>query len=126
MTRDITTRIVACQEEINALKTYQATQADSYRFYKYRTDDLYVNASRTVEVVFHPLKADETQVICNFALGDCRQTTGYVYFAGGVHVSNPLHYTISFSSVSGLADWQKHIYITCTSNVEGYLQTIIY
>lgn len=125
MTRDITNRIVRCREDINALKTTQQTQADSYAFYKYRTDDLYVNATRTVQVIFHPLKADKTQVICNFFVGDLRQTTGYVSSNGGISVSDPLKFTYNWSSASNLQDFQKHIYITCVSNVEGWLQTII-
>lgn len=125
MTRDINSRITECREDINAIKTSQASQADSYRFYKYRTNDLFVNAHRVVEVIFHPLKADEEQVICNFTLGDCRQTTGYVPVTWGAYVDNPLRCHLEFFSMSNLQEWQKHIYITCVSNVEGYLQTII-
>lgn len=129
--KNIQERIVKCENEISAIKTSQATQADSYMFYVYQSDNLFSrydpsDSGITVEVVFHPAKADSSQVVCNFSYTELFRGVSEVF---SVPPADPLRATlwISKRQIPGeIEEWQKHIYLTCVSNVEGFLQTIIY
>ena len=120
----IENRVIKCREEINSIKTSQKTQADSYTFYKYRTTDLYTSSDVTYKLVFHPLKADTLQVVCTFQYADLRGERAGTDFR--VSFTNPLECSIHLLAQSGdyYQDWERHVYVTCTSNVEGYLQTL--
>jgi len=122
MTRSFLERLTKCKENITAIKTIQRTQADSYKFYKYRTEDLYNDSTRVVEVIFHPLKENE-QVICDWQFADLRGESSF-YWA--VSVDNPLQCTFAVIPNVPAEAWKKHCYITCISNCEGFLQTIIH
>lgn len=130
MSRSIQERVVKCEEEINSIKTSQTTQADSYKFYSYRTENLFnsydENNGTLIEVIFHPSKADSSQVICNFLETQMFQQ---IYSMFSVDPSNPLRavwFLDKREIYPQIYDWQKYFYITCTSNCEGFLQTIIY
>lgn len=117
---DILKRVVECQENVNAYKTAQATQADSYIFYKHSTDNLYSSGSgtRIIQVTFIPFKSTE-KAVCVFSLADYRNGLSEIFTS----YKNPLKTTISVPPDSTTYEsWQKQVYVTCISNIDGVLK----
>ena len=122
--KSITERITDIKTEIQSIKTTQRTQNDSFQFYRYRTDNLYLDSgSKQYKITFCPFKDTPNKVLCRFEkLNDSSPAAiaSYLY----VSIPNPLQAEFTVNGMGGynLPAIQKRAYVTCISNCKGYLR----
>lgn len=119
---DLSSKIDEIEREIQAFKTNQKTQNDSYSIYTYSSGDIaYRNdngGQRKYRVEFLPKNPNQGKILCQFFLIDL-MAVQYRSFATA-KANNPL---ISYSDIFAYKNsdpaWRKHAYITCLANCEG-------
>lgn len=118
---DLVSIVTKLRSEIQGIKTSQATQADSYQFYKYTTGNIW-QANKTATITFSPLTAETNNVVCQFKSLDYNMIDNVI----GCKFSNPLQAQIIMSSSgSGTGHIRNEVYVTCISNVKGVLTVSI-
>lgn len=121
--KSITERITDIKTEIQSIKTTQKTQNDSFQFYRYRTDNLYLDSgSKQYKITFCPFKDAPDKVLCRFEkLNDSSPAAiaSYLY----VSVPNPSEalFTVTGMGSYNLPAIQRRAYVTCITNCKGYL-----
>lgn len=111
-------RVHKIKEEVLGLKASQASQNDSYQFYLYRTDNLYVaNSTQIYKIQFLPEAKTQDQVICMFRDFDmlANGSTGYC------SPNDPLTYYFTRQSYTTPPMSERKVYVTCISNCKGQL-----
>lgn len=115
-------RIKNIQEEIQNIKTRQETQADSYLFYKYVSDNLYPSVSEGHHIIkarFIPYGNATEGILCKF-FSMCNN----LLFWQAQDMLNPLEYYLSatFSTSPGIPN---DVYISCVTSMPGQLEITI-
>lgn len=119
---DLSSKIDEIEREIQAFKTNQKTQNDSYSIYTYSSGDIaYRNdngGQRKYRVEFLPKNPNQGKILCQFFLTDL-VAVQYRSFATA-KANNPLvSYSDIFAYKNSYPAWRKHAYITCLANCEG-------
>ena len=119
---DLSSKIDEIEREIQAFKTNQKTQNDSYSIYTYSSGDIaYRNdngGQRKYRVEFLPKNPNQGKILCQFFLIDLMavQYRSYATAKG----NNPLvSYSDIFAYKNSDPAWRKHAYITCLVICEG-------
>ena len=105
--------------EIQAFKTKQRTQADSYQFYRYTTGNIYQDG-KIATVTFHP-EVENVVVLCKFQMADYANLQNL----SRVDPSNPLRCYIRMGWSSSTGHIKDETYLTCLTNVKGWLEVNI-
>lgn len=111
-------RVAKIKKDLLEFKASQSSQNDSYQFYLYRTDNLYIaNTDKSYKIQFVPEAKDYDQVVCmfrdfdmpsNFSTGICYTNDPFTYyFTSGTWTDPPVD--------------QRKVYVTCIANCKGAL-----
>ena len=124
--KTITERVTEIQTAIQGIKTTQKMQNDSFQFYRYRSDNLWIDTgSKRYRITFCPFEDSLEKVVCQFKkLND--SSPAAIASALYTSISNPLQ---ALFTINGMGDYnlpviQRRAYVTCISNCKGYLSVV--
>lgn len=115
-------QIIELQNDLIQIKISQNSQNDSFKFYTYRSSNLYTSNSDGVKYAFKftPIQNSENAIIRWYA---CDLSAIQFINFPGIKVDDPFRATISVFPLSEnfFPASLKHVYLSCMSNVEGII-----